>query len=273
MSTPTAPVVRARHETAEGVTILACHGNICSEQTDAIVNAANERLEHGGGVAAAISTAGGPAIQAESAAWVKKHGPCTTGKVAAITSAGDLPCKKVVHVAGPIWSKPVGNELEVRFMSLHLLFPLPQRTCSLVRLVGPGCSAAEKHSLTKKGWPYAGSRGDRVMGWGQRCADGRRMRQRPFQLPPGISHRSQHAMPRLTSVSDSVGLHSGGGRQSPSLHLEETSEGTPIGLRTARCFVLTSVRCYQAPGGKTKGPPQPANKCNQPTRLVRYVRY
>jgi O-acetyl-ADP-ribose deacetylase (regulator of RNase III) len=43
------------------------------ETTEALVNAANENLSHGAGVAGAISRAGGPQIQAESNAWVRKH--------------------------------------------------------------------------------------------------------------------------------------------------------------------------------------------------------
>ena len=76
-------------------------GDITAQAVDAIVNAANERLGHGGGVAAAISRAGGPAIQTESDAWVATHGPLSPG-IAAVTSGGALPARWVVHVAGPI---------------------------------------------------------------------------------------------------------------------------------------------------------------------------
>ena len=50
-------------------------GDITALNVDAIVNAANERLLHGGGIAAIIAQAGGPAIDQESQAWVKGHGP------------------------------------------------------------------------------------------------------------------------------------------------------------------------------------------------------
>jgi O-acetyl-ADP-ribose deacetylase len=61
---------------------------------DAIANAANTRLAHGGGVAGAISRAGGPTIQEESNAVA----PIGLGEAVA-TSAGDLPSRWVIHAA------------------------------------------------------------------------------------------------------------------------------------------------------------------------------
>ena len=83
-------------------------GDITALDTDAIVNAANRHLAHGGGVAAAIARAGGPAIQRESTAWVRKHGEVPTGS-AAITSGGDLKAEYVIHAVGPVYdaSSPV----------------------------------------------------------------------------------------------------------------------------------------------------------------------
>lgn len=75
----------------------------------AIVNAANEHLQHGGGVAAAISKAGGPAIQSESDEWVTEHGPIGPGRVA-ITGAGSLPARYVIHVVGPRYKDGQDNE-------------------------------------------------------------------------------------------------------------------------------------------------------------------
>ena len=77
-------------------------GDLTAEPVDAIVNAANEHLAHGGGVAGAISRRGGPTIQRESTAWVREHGPVHTGS-AAITGAGNLPCRYVIHAVGPVW--------------------------------------------------------------------------------------------------------------------------------------------------------------------------
>ena len=55
-------------------TIQIVQGDITTEEVDAIVNAANEHLQHGGGVAWSISKKGGPTIQKESNDWVRQHG-------------------------------------------------------------------------------------------------------------------------------------------------------------------------------------------------------
>jgi O-acetyl-ADP-ribose deacetylase len=80
--------------------ITAVTGNLTMQRVDAVVNAANEHLQHGGGVALAIARAGGPAVQEESDRWVAEHGPLSPG-VAAVTTAGDMAARVVVHVAGP----------------------------------------------------------------------------------------------------------------------------------------------------------------------------
>ena len=76
--------------------------DLTQQTVDAIVNAANSSLEHGGGVAAAILRAGGPIIQTESRAWVRDHGPVEHAHPA-YTRAGKMPCKWVIHAVGPIW--------------------------------------------------------------------------------------------------------------------------------------------------------------------------
>ena len=84
-----------------GTTIKLIKGDITTLATDAIVNAANSFLAHGGGVAGAISTLGGPSIQEESDLWVKANGGAIPVGSAAITTAGTLPCKYVIHAVGP----------------------------------------------------------------------------------------------------------------------------------------------------------------------------
>ena len=88
-----------------GRTLVSVHGDITRERVDAIVNAANSRLIHGGGVAAAISRAGGPEIQEES----RKAAPIRTGD-AKTTRAGTLPCRFVIHAVGPVWGGGSSNE-------------------------------------------------------------------------------------------------------------------------------------------------------------------
>ena len=90
------------HRTEKGQFIRVVQGDLAAEAVDAIVNAANEHLMHGGGVAGAISRRGGPTVQQQSTAWVRQHGPVPTGS-AAITGAGSLPCRYVIHAVGPIW--------------------------------------------------------------------------------------------------------------------------------------------------------------------------
>jgi len=75
-------------------------GNLLDEPVDAIVNAANGHLAHGGGVAAIIARAAGPELQAESDRIVSERGPFPAGS-AVVTTAGKLPFKGVIHAVGP----------------------------------------------------------------------------------------------------------------------------------------------------------------------------
>jgi len=77
-------------------------GDITTEKVDAIVNAANSQLEHGGGVAWTISQRGGDIIQSESRAWIEKHGEISHTQPA-YTSAGEMPSRYVIHAVGPVW--------------------------------------------------------------------------------------------------------------------------------------------------------------------------
>lgn len=76
-------------------------GDITLQEVDAIVNAANSRLAGGGGVDGAIHRRGGPEIMAETDA--KYPDGCPTGS-AAISGAGRLQAKHVIHAVGPVWS-------------------------------------------------------------------------------------------------------------------------------------------------------------------------
>ena len=85
-----------------GQTIQIVQGDITIENVDAIVNAANEHLQHRGGVAWAISKKGGPKIQKESDEWIRQHG-LVPHSHPAWTSGGLLPSKYVIHAVGPVW--------------------------------------------------------------------------------------------------------------------------------------------------------------------------
>jgi len=86
-------------------------GDITRIDADAIVNAANSRLAPGGGVSGAIHSAGGPEIARECATYVREHGPVPTGG-AALTTAGRLPARHVIHAVGPIWGGGRSGEPE-----------------------------------------------------------------------------------------------------------------------------------------------------------------
>lgn len=87
---------------ATGQTLQIVQGDITIDKVDAIVNAANEHLQHGGGVAWAISKRGGPIVQEESDEWIRKHGPVTHSHPA-WTLGGLLPAKYIIHAVGPVW--------------------------------------------------------------------------------------------------------------------------------------------------------------------------
>ena len=75
-------------------------------EVDAIANAANTDLMHGGGVAGAISRAGGPEVQRES----DSKAPIGLGE-AVETTAGDMPCRWVIHAATMELGGPTSAEI------------------------------------------------------------------------------------------------------------------------------------------------------------------
>ncbi|MGI6730804.1 MAG: macro domain-containing protein [Anaerovoracaceae bacterium] len=83
--------------------------DITKMKVDVIVNAANSRLEQGGGVCGAIFAAAGADKLREEC---RKIGYCATGNVV-MTEGYDLPTKKIIHAVGPIWSGGQHNEEEL----------------------------------------------------------------------------------------------------------------------------------------------------------------
>jgi O-acetyl-ADP-ribose deacetylase (regulator of RNase III) len=120
------------HTLPTGQTIQIIQGDITIEEVDAIVNAANEYLQHGGGVARTISNRGGSTIQKESNAWVSQHGRVSHARPA-WTSGGHLPSKYVIHAVGPVWGDgDEDNKLSAAVVgSLHLADELK---CSSIAL-------------------------------------------------------------------------------------------------------------------------------------------
>ena len=100
---------------SKGRTLKLVEGNIVLLDVEAVVNAANKSLVLGGGVAGAIRNMGGPSIQVEC----YKIGPIKVGE-AALTNAGNLKAKYVIHAAGPVYGE--GNkEKKLRSATLSSL--------------------------------------------------------------------------------------------------------------------------------------------------------
>jgi len=109
----------AREEYPGGGAFEVVLSNLLAETTDAIVNAANGHLVHGGGVAAAIARAAGEALVQEGDRIVVAQGPLAVGE-AVVTTAGKLPFKGVIHAVGP--QQGIGREEERLVQALGAAF-------------------------------------------------------------------------------------------------------------------------------------------------------
>ena len=140
------------HRLGHSLVLRIVKGDLAAERVDAIVNAANGRLAHGGGVAAAIVRRGGQIIQDESNRIVAERGVIRAGE-SVITGAGDLNAKYVIHTVGPCWgegdedgklarcitsSLELGEEHGIESISFPAvasgIFAFPKRRCAKVIL-------------------------------------------------------------------------------------------------------------------------------------------
>lgn len=87
-------------------TIEVLDTDITTLEVDAIANAANTGLMHGGGVAGAIARAGGSELQAES----EQRAPIGLGE-AIETTGGNMPCRWVIHAATMHLGGPTSAEI------------------------------------------------------------------------------------------------------------------------------------------------------------------
>ena len=79
-------------------------GDITSENADVIVSPSDNHLNHSGGVAKAIFDKGGKEVEDTSRRVMQKHNGFLKDGEAIWTKPGNLPCKFVVHVVGPVWN-------------------------------------------------------------------------------------------------------------------------------------------------------------------------
>lgn len=99
-------------KTTEGLDVFVYQADICRLPIDCIVNAANDTLSHGGGVAAAIARAAGDKLNEQGKAYIKQNGPIAVGNVY-VTTAGNLPYKCVIHAVGPRWNSRWNSTEEI----------------------------------------------------------------------------------------------------------------------------------------------------------------
>jgi O-acetyl-ADP-ribose deacetylase len=113
-------------------TIEVLETDVTRLEVDAIANAANTSLAHGGGVAGAIVRAGGQSIQEESSALA----PIGLGEAVA-TGAGDLPCRWVIHAATMRLGGPTSAET-IRSATAATLRVADELGCRSLALVAFG---------------------------------------------------------------------------------------------------------------------------------------
>ncbi len=119
-------VVIREEEISTGMILKIVKGDITEEHVDAIVNAANSYLKHGGGVAGAIVRKGGQVIQQES----DRIGFVAVGE-AAITSGGRLPARFVIHAVGPRWGEGEEDNKLLRAVISSLRIATDQKLVSI----------------------------------------------------------------------------------------------------------------------------------------------
>lgn len=92
----------AQVDLAPGVSLIVQLGDLTQFPVEVVVNSANQDLRLGGGLAAALSKAAGPELQADCDKIVKESGKILPGQ-ATISKAGRLPYRHVIHAVGPKW--------------------------------------------------------------------------------------------------------------------------------------------------------------------------
>ncbi|MGH0172955.1 UNVERIFIED_CONTAM: hypothetical protein FKN15_001086 [Acipenser sinensis] len=121
------PEIRYSKTLDKGLKISVWKDDLTTHKADAVVNAANAGLKHYGGLAAALSMAGGPTIQTMSDEIIRRNGSVPTGE-AVVTTAGRLPCKMIIHAVGPQCNPQISKrELD------HASTLLEKAVCSVIQ--------------------------------------------------------------------------------------------------------------------------------------------
>lgn len=102
--------------TDQDIQVFVYEENILQLPVACIVNAANEYLSHGSGVAFAILDAAGKSFNAACKAYIRRNGLVKTGSCAA-TEAGNLPYAYIIHAVGPIWNSAKAEECKALLRS------------------------------------------------------------------------------------------------------------------------------------------------------------
>ncbi|KAK3598396.1 hypothetical protein CHS0354_019799 [Potamilus streckersoni] len=104
-------VIQAECKSFSGEIIATAYGDITDIDADVLVNAADPKLEHRGGLAKAIVDKGGRVISEECRQHVRKNGQLSEGGIH-VTSAGNLRAKIIIHAVSPVWKGGSNNEDE-----------------------------------------------------------------------------------------------------------------------------------------------------------------
>ena len=143
-------------------------GDITTLKVDAIVNAANRELSHGGGVCGAIHQKAGPMLGKECARLSGRLGGVLPGE-AFITDGYELPALYVIHTLGPVWRGGSAKEQT-------------QWQEELADCYTNSLAVAEEHELASVAFPSIGTG---AFGWDKKMAA-------QIAIPAVLGHKARH---------------------------------------------------------------------------------